>query len=175
MHGVVYYVASSIDGFLAPEDGSLDWLAPFSASGEDHGYTGFYAAVDALVVGSRTYEQMLALGEWPHQDRPVTVMSSRAMEPAGDMIALSRLEPGGVVDSLRAAGHQRTWLMGGGTLAGSFEHAGLIDEYIISYVPVILGSGVGLFGGRTGPRPLALVEQMSFGDGIVQCHYRRGD
>ena len=81
MASVIYYVASSVDGLLAPADGSLDWLSPFSDTGEDHGYIDFYAAVDALVVGARTYEQMLGFGEWPHHDRPVTVMSSSPSGP----------------------------------------------------------------------------------------------
>ena len=98
MTSVIYYVASSVDGLLAPADGSLDWLSPFSDTGEDHGYIDFYAAVDALVVGARTYEQMLGFGEWPHQDRPVTVMSSRALPAAGPLITVSPLGPRAVVE-----------------------------------------------------------------------------
>jgi len=169
---VVYYVASSIDGFVAPVDGSLDWLAPFSASGEDHGYSEFYAGIDALVIGARTYEQMLGFGEWPHQDRPVSVMSSRSLPIVGPTISLSALDPASVVKQHRQAGHQRLWLVGGGTLASSFEQAGLIDEYVISYVPVLLGSGIGLFDGRGASRNLALVDGAAVGDGIVQCRYR---
>lgn len=169
---VVYYVASSIDGFLAPVDGSLDWLAPFSASGEDHGYAAFYAGIDALVVGARTYEQMLGFGEWPHQDRPVTVMSSRSLPLAGSTASVSALDPADIVEQHRQAGHRRLWLVGGGTLASSFEQAGLIDEYVISYVPVILGSGIGLFGARGSSRSVELVDQADVGDGIVQCRYR---
>jgi dihydrofolate reductase len=174
MAQVVYYVASSIDGFIAPDDGSLDWLAPFSASGADHGYTAFYASVDALVVGSRTYEQMLTFGGWPHLDRPTTVMTSRSLPLAADNISLTGLQPGGVVEALAASGHDRVWLMGGGALAGAFETAGLINEYVISYVPVILGSGRGLFGDCGGSRSLVLLEASDVGDGIVQCRYRRG-
>jgi dihydrofolate reductase len=101
---VIYYAASSIDGFIAPPDGSLDWLEPFSDSGEDHGYAEFYAAIDALVVGARTYEQMIDFGAWPHQDRPVTVMSSRALPVAGDRVTVSPLGPQAVLDELAAAG-----------------------------------------------------------------------
>lgn len=170
---VIYYLASSVDGFMAPEDGSLDWLAPFSASGEDHGYTEFYASIDALVVGSRTYEQMLGFGEWPHQDRPVTVMSSRLLPAAGESVTVSPLDPQAVVDELVSAGRGRIWLVGGGALASSFAAAGLIDEYVVSYVPVLLGSGVGLLGGHGDMRTLDLVDAQTFRDGIVQCRYRR--
>ena len=170
---VVYYVASSVDGFIAPEDGSLDWLSPFSSSGEDHGYTDFYASIDALVVGARTYEQMLDFGEWPHQDRPVTVMSSRPLPVAGGSITISALDPNAVVEELASRGHRRIWLVGGGTLASSFAEANLIDEYIISYVPVLLGSGIGLLGGRGDMRALKLVQARTVEDGIVQCRYGR--
>lgn len=172
MANVVYYVASSIDGFIAPEDGSLEWLSPFSDTGEDHGYTEFYASVDALVVGARTYEQMLGFGEWPHQDRPVTVMSSRPLPKAGDGITISPLDPAAVVDGLASAGLGRIWLVGGGALASSFAASGLIDEFVISYVPVLLGSGVGLFGGHGDVRALQLMDAQTFGDDIVQCRYR---
>lgn len=174
MASVIYYVASSVDGLIAPSDGSLDWLAPFSDSGEDHGYLDFYAAVDALVVGARTYEQMLGFGEWPHNDRPVTVMSSRALSAAGPRVTVSPLGPRGVVDQLVSEGHRRIWLVGGGALASSFAAEGLIDEYIISYVPVVLGSGVGLLGGRGDMRALHLIDSETFSDGIVQCRYRPG-
>lgn len=173
MTHVTYYVAASVDGFIAPEDGSLDWLAPFSNGAEDHGYAAFYATVDALVVGSRTYEQMLSFGGWPHPDRPVTVMSSRPLPVAGGNVSLRPGEPGVVIDALAAAGLERIWLVGGGALAGSFERDGLIDEYVISFVPVILGSGIGLFGRGGKSRPLALVEEKGFGDGILQARYRR--
>jgi len=172
MTQVAYYVASSADGLIAPEDGSLDWLAPFQDTGEDHGYAAFYGGVDALIVGSRTYEQMLAFGEWPHQDRPVTVMSARPVPVKAANVTLSNDQPCAVVNQLTAAGHRRIWLVGGGALAGSFDSAGLIDEYIISYLPVMLGSGVGLLGGRGRVRSLELVDTQTFTDGIVQCVYR---
>jgi len=172
MASVIYYVASSVDGLIAPADGSLDWLSPFSDTGEDHGYVDFYAAVDALVVGARTYEQMLDFGEWPHQDRPVTVMSSRTLPAAGPSITVSTLGPRGVVDELVSAGHRRIWLVGGGALASSFAAEGLIDEYVISYLPVMLGSGVGVLGGHGGLRALHLIDSETFTDGVVQCRYR---
>jgi dihydrofolate reductase len=169
---VIYYVASSIDGLIAPADGSRDWLSPFSDNGEDYGYADFYATVDALVVGARTYEQMLDFGEWPHHDRPVTVMSSRPIAAAVGGITISPLDPRAVVDELAAAGHRRIWLVGGGVLASSFAAAGLIDEYIVSYLPVLLGSGIGLLGGHGDVQALQLVASERFGDGVVQGHYR---
>jgi dihydrofolate reductase len=172
MASVIYYVASSVDGLLAPTDGSLDWLSPFSDTGEDHGYIDFYATVDALVVGARTYEQMLGFGEWPHQGRPVIVMSSRALTAAGPLVTVSPLGPFAVVEELASAGHRRIWLVGGGALASSFAEAGLIDEYIISYLPVVLGSGIGVLGGQGDARALNLIDSQTFTDGVVQCRYR---
>ena len=172
MASVIYYVASSIDGFIAPADGSLDWLSPFSDTGEDHGYIDFYGGIDALVVGARTYEQMLGFGAWPHHDRPVTVMSSRQLPAAGPGVKLSPQSPRAVVDELVSAGHRRIWLVGGGAVASSFAAAGLIDEYIISFLPVVLGSGIGLLGGHGDVRPLQLIESETFSDGVVQGRYR---
>ncbi len=173
MAHIVYYVASSADGFIARSDGSLDWLEPYSGTEEDHGYTDFYASIDALIVGSRTYEQMLGFGEWPHQDRPVTVMTSRSLPVDAENISLSGEDPLAVVARLTSSGCERMWLVGGGALAGAFDAAGLIDEYVVSYVPVVLGLGVRLLGGRANAHTLELLGVLTFDDGIVQHRYRR--
>ena len=67
---IVYYVATSIDGYIASPDGSVEWLSPYEGKGEDYGYTEFYDSVDGVLLGSRTYEKALSFGAWPYSDKP---------------------------------------------------------------------------------------------------------
>lgn len=172
MTEIVYYVASSLDGFLAPRDGSLGWLTPFESSGTDYGYADFYASVDAVLVGARTYEQALTFPEWPYTGKPTWVFSSRTLAPAAPDVVVTDATPDEVVADLARRGIARAWLVGGGALAGSFQSAGLIDEYRVSVMPVVLGSGIGILGGRGLQQTLELAGLVTCGDGVVQGTYR---
>jgi dihydrofolate reductase len=144
---VVYYVASSLDGYIAAAGGGVDWLKPFEGSGEDYGYAAFYAGVDALLMGRRTFEHALALGAWPYAGKPCRVFTRKAPAGAPAGVAFTADEPRAVVAELAADGHRRVWLAGGGELAGAFQRAGLISEIVLSVMPVLLGAGVPLFAG----------------------------
>jgi len=169
---IVYYVAASLDGFIAPTGGGTDGLAPFEASDEDSGYAEFYRSVDAVVLGSRTYEQALGFGEWPYPDKPVRVVSSRPLQSATSCVIITAADPVSVARELEMLGVKRVWLVGGGALAGSFATAGLIDEYIVSTMPILLGSGVALLGGASPVIPLTLVACTRYPDGVIQSVYR---
>lgn len=171
MPEVVYYVAASLDGFIATPDGGLSWLAPFESSPVDYGYADFYSSVDEVLLGSRTYEQALTFGEWPYAGRPATVFSRRAL-PAGPGVTVTDRTPRDVVTGLGRAGSKRAWLVGGGALASAFEREGLITEYVVSVMPVVLGSGVGMLGGAGTERRLRLEESTRYPDGVVQLRYR---
>jgi dihydrofolate reductase len=169
---VVYYVASSVDGFIATPDGGVDWLAPFESLVEDHGYADFYASVDAVLMGAHTYEQALGFEPWPYPDKPVRVFTGRVLQPAGANVVLTADDPASVVASLAREGLSRLWLVGGGALAGSFESAGLIDRYIVSTIPVLLGDGIPILGGQARPSRLELEDVVRYPDGVVQHTYR---
>ena len=168
---VVYYVASSLDGYIATSDGGLDWLAPFESADEDYGYARFYASVGAVLVGSRTYEQSLTFGGWPYPGKPVWVFSSRSLETPGPEVTVTDRPPADVVADLAHRGIGRAWLVGGGTLAGSFKEAGLITEYIVSIIPVLLGEGIAVLGGAGGLRRLRLEDATSYPNGVTQLRY----
>lgn len=78
---VSIYLALSLDGFIAREDGSLDWLERVQAEGEDYGYAAFYAGIDAVLLGRKTFDTVLGFGAWPYEGRPVYVLSSRDLGP----------------------------------------------------------------------------------------------
>ena len=172
MPEVVYYVASSLDGYIATSDGSVDWLKPFQAWGEDHGATELNASVDALLLGSHTYEFALQLGQWPAPDKPSWVFTRRDLKVLHPSITLTRQSPAEVVALLASRGHRRAWLMGGGKLAASFHAEHLISHYMISVLPILLGSGVPMLAPHgSAPDTLRLVSSTPFKSGIVQLTY----
>jgi len=173
MTEIIYYVAASLDGYIATPDGGVGWLAPFEGAGEDYGYAAFYASVDALLLGSRTYEQVLTFGEWPYAGKPCWVFSRRPPAPARLGVIVTAQTPGQVAADLEARGIRRAWLVGGGQLAGAFRVEGLIGETIVSIIPVLLGAGIPLFGApaSTTVETLKLVEHKVYANGVVQLRY----
>ena len=170
---VVYYIASSLDGYIATADGRVDWLSRFHTS-EDHGAGGLHASIDALLLGSHTYEFALQLGDWPSPDKPSWVFTKRALRVLHPSITLTSQSPTEVMRHLDARGFRRVWLMGGGELAASFHTDGLISRYIISVFPVLLGSGIPVLAPRSCPEEaLRFVAAKPFKSGIVQLIYDR--
>src|ERR1051325_2004107 len=172
MPEVIYYVASSLDGYIATTDGNVDWLSRFHTAGEDHGAGELEASVDALLLGSHTYEFALKLGQWPSPDKPSWVFTRRDLRILHPSITLTKQSPHEVVELLAARGLDRAWLMGGGELAASFHAAQLISHYIISMIPILLGSGIPLFASHSSPPDaLRFVAAKPFKSGIVQVTY----
>ncbi len=139
------FIATSLDGFIAPADGALDWLPP--GGGEPHGYDDFMATVDALVIGRKTFETVLTFDSWPYGEKPVFVLSTRtlAAAPVGAVVECMSGAPVEIVSRLAARGIRHVYVDGGITIQ-RFLEAGLIQRLIITRIPVILGSGIPLFG-----------------------------
>lgn len=172
MSEVIYYVAASLDGYIASADGGVDWLSSFQGHGYERGAGEFYASVDALLLGSNTYEFALKLGRWPSADKPSWVFTRRELQVLHPSITLTSQSPREVIESLAGRGLRRAWLMGGGKLAASFHSERLISRYIISVLPVLLGSGVPLLGQHASqPDTLRLGATKPFKNGVVQLTY----
>jgi len=176
-----YYTASSLDGFIATEDDSLDWLFPLGDI-NDTSYPGFIKAVGALAMGSSTYVWMLrhvvkpGSGQgapWPYA-QPTWVFSSRQLDPIeGADIRFVRGDVRPVHDEMRqAASSKNLWIVGGGDLVGQFYDAGLLDEVIVQIGSVTLGKGKPLLPRRiTGAAALRLTSAQSFGAGFAELRY----
>lgn len=175
-----YYTASSLDGFIATEDDSLEWLFPL-ADLNDSSYPEFIAEVGALAMGSATYEWMLRNADtvaaetgapWPYA-QPVWVFTSRVLPVIEG--ADIRFVKGGVRaihDEIRAAaGSRNIWIVGGGDLAGQFFDAGLLDELIIQLGSVTLGRGKQMFPRRVLSPTLRLTSVRQMGAGMVELRY----
>ncbi|ADY27818.1 bifunctional deaminase-reductase domain protein (plasmid) [Deinococcus proteolyticus MRP] len=167
------FLAASLDGFIAREDGALDWLPQPEAEGEDYGYTEFFARIDALVMGRRTFEVVSGFTPWPYGDKPVVVLS-RTLTPADLPVHLPlRLHAGPLLELLRqleAEGVRRVYA-DGGQVVQEFIRAGRLNELTLTTVPVLLGRGRPLFGAVGEDVPLELLESRSFAGGLVQSRY----
>ena len=169
MPEVVYYVAVSVDGYIATSDGGVEWLDPFQGGSDDHGFAELYASVDGLLMGSRTYEFSLNHPPWRSPDKPSWVFTRRELPIAHPSVTLTSDDPAQLVRSLQRS--KRLWLLGGGRLAASFRRQGLITRCIISVVPVVLGGGIPLFADAPGQSSLNLLDAKTHSSGIVQLSY----
>ena len=164
------FVGTSVDGFIARLDGSFDFLP--ADGGEPHGFAEFFATVDALVMGRKTYETVLPLGPWPYGAKPVYVLSSRPIPKAPSGLAVEQMTgtPAEIVAKLEARGVRHIYVDGGVTIQ-RFLAAGLIQRLIVTRVPVLIGTGIPLFGAVPRDIPLRHVATRSFKGGLVQSEY----
>lgn len=175
-----YYTATSLDGFIATEDDSLEWLFPLGDLNSSS-YPVFISEVGALAMGSATYEWMLRNAQkiaaetgssWPYS-QPVWIFSRRKL-PIVDGANI-RFVHGDVrhvhADMRAAAGGKNIWIVGGGDLAGQFYDAGLLDELIVQIGSVTLGKGKPLFPRRVLSPNLRLISVRQIGTGMAELHY----
>src|ERR1700741_2319539 len=151
---VSVFIGASVDGFIARPNGALDFLP--ADGGEPHGYDEFMASVDALVIGRKTFETVLAFPSWPYGEKRVVVLSSRALDFSGvrgGVVEQMAGAPAEIVAKLAARGVRHIYVDGGITIQG-FLRAGLVQRLTITRVPVLIGEGIPLFGSL--PRDIRL-------------------
>jgi dihydrofolate reductase len=164
------FVGVSLDGFIARTDGRLDFLP--ADGGEPHGYDEFMATVDALVIGRKTYETVLGFEAWPYGEKPVFVLSGSPLAPAPVGAVLERMsgDPVEIVSRLAGRGIGHIYVDGGDTIQ-RFLRAGLIRRLVITRVPVLIGTGIPLFGALRRDIVLEHVGTRQFASGLVQTEY----
>ena len=164
------FVGVSLDGFIARTDGAFDFLP--SGGGEPHGYDEFMATVDALVIGRKTYETVLALGAWPYGAKPTFVLSTRPLAPAPAGAEVERMSgpPVEIVSQLVNRGIQHVYVDGGITIQ-RFLQARLIQRITITRVPVLIGSGIPLFGALPHDITLKHIATHQYAGGLVKSEY----
>lgn len=172
MAEIILYIAVSLDGYIARTDGSVDWLSAVDDDNEDYGYQAFYDSVDALVMGSHSYEQILGFGDWPYAGKTSYVMTSRALSGQRDDVQFVTNDAMKLVDQIKINDHKRVWLVGGGQLASSFHRQGLISEYQLFLIPLTLGKGIPLFSEPQAVKQLELSQSRTYPQGVVELHYR---
>jgi dihydrofolate reductase len=170
MARVRFYVATSLDGFIADREGSVDWLAPYDA--RLYGYDKFVSEVGALIMGRRTYELIFAIGEdWPYAGKPVYVLSSTSLGdvPAGVVTTTRGIKA--ALQQARETTRQDIWIVGGAVTMQSALEEGLVDMVEIFLVPVLLGSGLNLLNDLARRPTLTFDGIEAFPDGVVKLRY----
>ena len=170
------YIAATVDGFIARSDGAIDWLE-HDSHGHDYGWGEFREGIDSLILGRRTYEQVLGFGVgWPYKGLS-TFVWSRTMKNddipaalADEIVEASALPPAALLDVLGARGLTNVWIDGGQTLQ-AFLTAGLVDVITVTRIPILIGHGAPLFGLLTADVRLKHMDTKSFQSGVVQSSY----
>jgi dihydrofolate reductase len=165
------FIATSLDGFIARHDGALDWLP--ANGGEPHGYEEFIATIDAIVIGRNSFEKVLEFDPWPYGKKRVVVLTTRPSEvvaPDGAVLEVMAGTPREIVTRLAERGMKHLYIDGGVTIQ-RFLEAGLIQRVIITRIPVLLGSGIPLFGPLARDIRLKHVATRSYPSGLVQSEY----
>lgn len=170
------FIATSLDGFIARSNGSIDWLESLNQAaplGEDCGYAHFMEGVDALIMGRRTFETILTFPQWPYGDKPVLVVSrnlQRLPSHLPPQVELTRAAPEEIAFNATSRGWHRLYI-DGGELVQSFLRAGLLSELTITTVPVLLGSGRRLFGELERDVSVRLKSSVAYPFGFVKSVY----
>jgi dihydrofolate reductase len=168
---LILYIAMSLDGFIAKQDGDIGFLSQVEKEGEDYGYSTFMNSVDTIIVGRKTYDKILSMNiDWPYGSRDVYVLTRTAKPDSGNLHFYS----GNITDlisNLKSQEGKYIYCDGGAETVHQLLMEDLLDEMIISIIPVLLGDGISLFKGGLKEKKLRLVSVDSFEKGLVQIHY----
>lgn len=163
------FISMSIDGYIAGPDGELDWLQRVDLEGEDYGYSAFLESIDAIVLGRNTYEVAQSASKWPYQGKRVVVLS-RTLSSVREEAELFCGDIPLLVSALYSDGVQAIWVDGGLTISQFLQHK-LVDQLIISVIPVILGAGIPLFSNPVPSFDCRLLSTRAYPTGLVQLSY----
>ncbi|MDH4263640.1 MAG: dihydrofolate reductase family protein [Spirochaetia bacterium] len=168
---VILYIAQSFDGFIARNDGNIDWLSMVESQGEDYGYYNFLDSVDTVIMGRKTYDKILSFGiEFPHKNKKCYVISNKKKDHDENVEFINgNLKV--FIETLKSQTGKNIYLDGGGMLVQEMLRLNLIDEMIISIIPILLGEGISLFGKLNADINLKLLSCKKFNSGLAQLHY----
>lgn len=173
---VSIFIATSLDGFIARKNGSIDWLDKATKAmpaHEDGGFSVFMKSIDVLVMGRNTFDQVLSFGQWPYGDAKVIILTHRPLSLPHHLmktVSSSAKSPKELFDDLAQQGAKHIYI-DGGLVIKSFLQANLVDEIIITLIPVIIGDGIPLFGKQNHDIELENLETKSL-FGLVQLKYK---
>lgn len=174
MSKVVLYIASSIDGYIAGPKGELDWLNTIEAPKEgDYGYSDLLNRTDTIIMGRKSYDMIIGFGiEWPYPAHKTFVITTdkqlTASSPNTEIVSSNVQE---FITELKAKNKKDIWLMGGGKLIAYFLANNLLDEMILTSVPLLLGKGIQLFPTNAKGSKWNLLKSEVFDTGLVNTTY----
>ncbi|MHA1884291.1 MAG: dihydrofolate reductase family protein [Promethearchaeota archaeon] len=173
MRKIKLYIASSLDGYIARENGDVDWLEQFQRSGGDYGYQEFYNSIDTTVMGNKTYTQVLGFGDFPYKDKRNLVLTRQNEPRDAEFVEYINHDIIEFIKELKDQDGKDIWLIGGSIAIELLHNSDLIDEYILFIMPVTLGSGIPLFTKNTIPSKFSLMSQISYQNGVIQLIYKK--
>lgn len=167
---LILYIAMSLDGYIARKNGDVDWLEGDGTEVDaDMGYEKFYETIDTVIMGSKTYEQILTFGEYPYKGTKGYVYTTRNLTDNEDVVFTNE-KPKKLIDRLKEQQGNDIWIIGGANILDDFIKNNLIDEYIIAIIPTILGEGISLFKHKNPEIKLKLYKTETV-NGIVLLYY----
>lgn len=169
------YIAQSLDGFIARENGALDWLTSLPNPNQlDYGYAEFLTGIDTILMGRQTYEEILGFGvDWPYTKEETYVLTRQKNYPTKTIKTHAVELTQSSVKEIRAQSEKSIWIVGGGQIITELLNWDEIDEMIICIIPVILGKGIPLFPNQPKEASFDLVKTEAFDTGAVTLTYRR--
>lgn len=177
MTEIILYIATSKDGYIADENGSVDWLPQSleETGGQDYGYHEFYDSVDAIAIGRKTYEQILGFGDWPYAGKLSYVFTRKPMESSNREIEFVSDDIQGFIRRLEEQNVKKLWLVGGSELIDAFYIQGRIDGFIVTVFPNVLKKGILLktLENALEKDELIKLPTIDFGAGVLQNHYKK--
>ncbi len=171
----VYYVAQSLDGFIADRHGDLEWLLEFGFETFQAHYDSFFATVGAIVMGASTYRWLAASGDpWPYPGLPTWVLTHGDLPVIDGATGVSTATEAAAAAALAraAAGSRSVWIVGGGATAAQFSDADQLDELLVTVMPITLGDGARLLPHAGTARRWLLTGTTSFDGGAIELAYR---
>lgn len=175
MPNIQLFIATTLDGFIARPDGSIDWLEKMpNPEGTDYGYSDFIASVDTVLMGRATYETVLGFDvEWPYAAQQTWVVTTQTDLPTPTPnTGLIHQVDADTIRQLRAASKKNIWLVGGGEVIRAFMALDSVDELMVSLIPVTIGEGIPLFP-NVKETNWQLVSATPWKSGLVYLHYQR--
>lgn len=170
---VIVYIAVSLDGYIAKPNDDLGFLSIVEEEGQDYGYADFVETVDAVIVGRKTYDKVLSMGvDFPHADKDAYIIT-RPPRPTIGSVKFYTGNLKSLVDRLKSENGKNIFCDGGAEVVNELLKDNLIDEFIISVIPILVGSGTRLFKDGRPEQNLELVSVKKFDKGLVQLHYKR--
>lgn len=171
---VVLYIAASLDGYIAREDGSVDWLDPMDKQADEN-YRNFLGRIDTIIMGNRTYEQTKELApDFPYKEQRCYVFSRKRDGERERFVEFVNPVIPAFLEELRSQAGKGIWLMGGAEVLDAFLRERAVDELIITVIPLLLGSGISLFRNGQPEQQLRLLKVEELGE-MVQLHYQLKD
>lgn len=168
---IIYYAAASLDGFIADANDGVEWLEKVHINQQATDYDSFFASVDGLLMGRKTFDFVYNYGQWPYEDKPTWVCTSRDLPLMPGCNLQSEREPIGAIAQARSRGMEILWVVGGGHLVSGLINAGLLTHLTVSVMPILLGQGKRLV--ELLPEPLYLwQENTKVMTGYTQIDYR---